>query len=89
MSCHQKVFGGKGEVTDEEAEKHMNIIRGHATRLKDAGFDTVQIFATTYDQDEGARHFSFGHGNFYGRYGHVRMWLERERAAEWAREIKE
>ena len=76
-------------MNDEEAEKKMNIVRAHATRLRDEGFDTVQIFATTFNNDEGARHFSYGDGNFFGRYGHVSIWLEKEKAAEWAKEIKE
>ena len=76
-------------MTDEQAEKQMNVIRAHITRLRDAGFDSVQIFATTYDNDEGARHFSYGSGNYYARYGHVSMWVERERAAEWSKEVRD
>lgn len=75
-------------MTDEEAEKKMSVLRAHVSRLKDDGFDSVQVFTTTYDEEEGVRHFSFGQGNFYTRFGHVSFWLEREKAAEWAKEIK-
>lgn len=48
-------------------EKHAAAIMEH--------FDTVQIFATRHDgQSNTTDRFSVGEGNFYSRYGQVKLW---------------
>lgn len=75
-------------MTDDEAEKLLGLIKGHCARLR-ADFDHVQIFAAKFTGQDGTRHWSYGEGDWLGRYGHISIWLERERAAEWAKEMKE
>ena len=70
-------------VTNEEAEKQLNVIRAHASRLRDSGFTHVQIFAAKFEEKDGTRHFSYGEGDYLGRYGHVSIWLERSKSEEW------
>ena len=73
-------------MTDKEAEELLGHIKGHVARLRD-NFDHVQIFAAKYDK-EGTRHWSYGDGDYLGRIGNITIWLDRERVAEWAKEIK-
>ena len=75
-------------MTDEETQKQLNIIKAHATRLLDAGFDTVQIFASKYSKEQGTHHWAWGDGDYMSRFGQVTIWMDRERASEWAKEIK-
>ena len=74
-------------MTEEDSEKNLSFIKAHVARLKDAGFDHVQIFAAHYDQETGTHHWSYGDGDWLGRIGHIMLWIERERAAEWSKEI--
>jgi hypothetical protein len=41
-------------------------------------FDTVQIFVTKYEGDEGTVSLQRGKGNYYARTGQIRGWLARE-----------
>lgn len=42
-------------------------------------FDNVQIFASRHVEDEGgAANVNFGMGNFFARYGQVKLWCVRE-----------
>ena len=76
-------------MIDEESSKQLAVIQAHVARLKDNGFDHVQIFAAKYDQSSGTHHWSYGDGDWLGRIGHISIWMERERAAIWAREVKD
>ena len=75
-------------MTEEDVKKHLNIVQAHVARLRDAGYEHVQIFAGKYDGKEGTYHWAYGDGDYLARVGHVMLWLEKERAAEWAKEIK-
>ena len=43
-------------------------------------FDTVQILCTNHPSDEeGTTKYSWSHGNFYARLGHMLSWIEQEK----------
>lgn len=42
-------------------------------------WDTVQVFVTRNDPDaDGTVNAHWGFGNWFARYGHIRMWLRAE-----------
>jgi hypothetical protein len=63
------------EENDEE-DKDMRILRNECARLSEH-FETVQIFVTR-NQDDGTVNAQFGTGNWYSRYGQIKLWLLRE-----------
>jgi hypothetical protein len=66
------------EHKDDRCEKKMALIENQAKLLK-RSFDTVQIFATQYDEETGnTAHYVWGEGNYCGRYGHVIQWLNNQ-----------
>jgi hypothetical protein len=89
------------ETTDEPVEetpgqqykRMMMIIRRSLDQLEAAGFDSVQIFATTYDKkSERSRGYKLGVGSWFARWGQVIEYVEQttgcnaEEGAEWARD---
>lgn len=54
----------------------VELVESHLSQLSEF-FDTVQIFATRHEA-EGTINVQMGQGNFYARYGHVRLWLKNE-----------
>ena len=69
-------------MTDEESKQVLGQIEGHVARLREQGFDTVQIFVTKFDNKNGTRYWENGAGNYLGRYGQVALWLEKEKQLE-------
>lgn len=76
-------------TSDEDKAKvdaMLAKIRPHVEALR-LEFDTVQIMCTkvksnedlAHPTDEGTYQFSLGAGNWYARYGHLSIWVERER----------
>ncbi len=60
----------------ERLDKALTALREH--------FDTVHIFATR-ETDDGEGHtwaFQKGSGNYYARYGQIKLWTNREQAAD-------
>ena len=66
-------------MTDEESKHILKLIEGHIGRLREQGFETVQIFCSKYDDKNGTRFWENGSGNYCGRFGHVSLWLEKEK----------
>lgn len=67
-------------MTDEEKLKpDTDRVQMHVNQLMEH-FDTVQIFTTRVEQgtEGGTVNVNLGAGNWFARYGHVRMWLKRE-----------
>jgi hypothetical protein len=58
---------------DKRADKKYALLENQA-RLMMQSFDTVQVFATKYE-GENTRHYVFGSGNWYARYGQIRQWV--------------
>lgn len=69
-------------MNDEESKAALKLLEGHVARLREQGFDTVQIFCTKFDDSNGTRYWELGGGNYLGRYGHVALWMEREKQLE-------
>lgn len=43
-------------------------------------FDAVQIFATRHEESEGGTiRVSKGVGNYYARYGHIALWMQKQK----------
>ena len=61
----------------ERGQKDLNNIRLLAARIIE-NFDTVQIFCTR-DEGGGTSEFAVGTGNYYARYGQVRLWADAQR----------
>lgn len=51
-------------------EKHCASIGEH--------FDTVQIFVTRFDAEQGTCNASYGSGNWFARRGQIQDWLVKE-----------
>ena len=69
-------------MTDEESKKLLHMVEAHAGRLREQGFDSVQIFCTKFDGNNGTRTFGFGSGNYHARVGQVSLWLKNENSYE-------
>lgn len=72
-------------MTNEEQRKaDVEMLKQHTQQLSEH-FDSVQIFVNRHMPAEldGTRVVNYGSGNWYARYGQVRMWVtdheERER----------
>lgn len=65
-------------MSDAE-DRDLAVVRQHVATLAEH-FDTVQIFCTRHDQagEGGTVNVNWGAGNFFARYGHVRMWVDAE-----------
>lgn len=67
----------------DRAEADMAILRQHVSALAEH-FDTVQVFCTRHDMAAGGEggtvNCHLGSGNWFARFGHVRMWLNAEEA---------
>jgi len=77
----------KGEFTmnnEEQKQADLDMLKRTSEQLSEH-FDTVQIFVTSHMAAEldGTRTINYGSGNWFARYGQVRMWVtdheERER----------
>jgi hypothetical protein len=66
------------EMNQEEAEeeKDMKLLTSHAAQLAEH-FNTVQLFATRHE-DDGTVTVAYGEGNWYARYGQIKLWIKRE-----------
>ena len=73
-------------MDDDESKNVLKMIDGHVGRLKEQGFDTVQIFCSKSDGANGTRYWENGGGNFLARFGQVFLWLEKEKSGESRRE---
>ena len=74
-------------TNDKQRDADIDMLRKAAEQLGDH-FDTVQVFATRHMPAEldGTCVVNYGTGNWFARYGQVRMWItkheERERESE-------
>lgn len=69
-------------MTDEESTESLKMLEGHVGRLREQGFDSVQIFATKFDMKNGTRYWENGSGNYLARFGQVALWIEKEKQCE-------
>ncbi len=68
---------------DEQREADIAMLKKVSEQLSEH-FDSVQLFASRHMPAEldGTRIVNYGSGNWYARYGQVRMWItEHEEAA--------
>jgi hypothetical protein len=57
-------------------DKDIRILEDACIRLGQQ-FDTVQIFATRHNEKEGGTvNVHFGKGNWYARFGHIKLWVQ-------------
>ncbi len=61
---------------DHELDRDADRVKRAAETLGEY-FDAVHIFATRLDGTE-AVNISYGTGNFFSRYGQIRLWVIRE-----------
>ena len=66
-------------MTDEESTALLKMMEGHVGRLKEQGFDTVEIFCTKHDSKDGTIFWENGSGNYLARFGQVSLWIEKEK----------
>ena len=66
-------------MTDEESKVILKLLDGHIARLREQGFDSVQILATKYDDKNGTRFWENHGGNYLAVVGHATLWIENER----------
>lgn len=67
---------------DKELEELTQLIEGTVMRLMEH-VDSVQIFVTRHKpagKDTATQHYSWGDGNFYTRYGHIKSWIIKQDA---------
>lgn len=64
-------------MTEEQRQKKAEFLANQAKFIKQSGFDTVQIFASKYEDDENGdtSYWVEGRGNWCARFGQVREWL--------------
>lgn len=63
---------------EDSKAQDLATVAGHITALMEH-FDTVQIFCTRYDSDDGGTvNVASGKGNYFARKGHIEQWLEGE-----------
>jgi hypothetical protein len=73
-------------MMQDEDEK---IVRKHLGLLQEH-FDTVQIFVTRHITNQsGTVNAVFGSGNFFARYGQIRIWLDQTMDGQGQREEDE
>lgn len=61
------------------ADKDVALVQHHIDRLREH-FDTVQIFVTREEPEKTKETITVqkGSGNWFARYGQVRLWMLRE-----------
>lgn len=65
--------------SDDGEDRDMAILKKHCIQLSEH-FDSVQIFATRHDHDEGRTlKANRGHGNWYANFGCVSEWVDEQR----------
>ena len=69
-------------MLDNRPDKDLKILRDHCEELL-VHFDSVQIFATKSQRDNGEKHpntyaLSDGLGNYYARFGQIQMWIHEQ-----------
>ena len=58
---------------EEQESRDYSIVASHVAQLAEH-FDTVQVFCTR--TAEGVTfHMNHGSGNWFARYGHVKLWV--------------
>jgi hypothetical protein len=64
---------------EEEIDKNkdMELLINHCSHLAEH-FETVQIFVTRTHEDGGTINAQYGEGNWFSRFGQIKMWLKRE-----------
>ena len=66
-------------MTDEESKTILKLMDGHVARLREQGFDSVQIFCTKYDDTQGTRFWETHGGNYLAVVGHSFLWIEQQK----------
>jgi hypothetical protein len=64
-------------MTDEDAQQDMDWIKAACEQLGEH-FDTVQIFVTRFDPEDGTTNIDWGSGDWFARYGKVKQWVLKE-----------
>lgn len=75
-------------MTDDEIGRHDVALARKAAQELLRHFDTVQIFATRQDAQDGTMSIKVGLGNWFARYGQISLWLESEAAIDTEDELK-
>ena len=69
-------------IDEEKARNDADYKRiENAAIMLSEFFDTVQIFCTRHDPEEGTTSHHHGRGNYYARRGQVETWLVKENEA--------
>ena len=63
------------DAADYDKDKAIERAVRRAAVAIGAHADTVQIFATLHDDDEGTREYRYGSGNVHARVNQARMWV--------------
>lgn len=66
-------------MIDQEYSELKNLIEGHVGRLREQGFDNVQILCSQFNDNNGTRSWEVGAGNYLARFGHAQLWVDGER----------
>jgi len=63
-------------MSDQSQNQDEDVarVRKHVDELREH-FDSVQIFCTRYEGDEGTTNVHMGSGDFFARIGHVKDWI--------------
>jgi len=64
---------------EKDTQRQMEVVKAAAARLREH-FDSVQIFCTVAAPDNSTRCISWGEGDWFARYGHVREWVTKTEA---------
>ena len=61
---------------DQAMSDHEELLTSAVNRLREAGFDSVQLFVSSYDPISGTTtHLDHGEGNIFARSGQVSRWV--------------
>lgn len=59
------------------SKEELALLDKHCSQIGEH-FETVQIFVTSFDPNEGTKNASWGSGNWFARYGQIKSWLEKK-----------
>ena len=58
-----------------DEDKDLVIVKQHTAALREH-FDSVQIFCTRHEGTQGTTRVSYGTGDWFARYGVVKLWSD-------------
>lgn len=73
----------KAMAMTKEQERDLKILGNHVAQMME-NFETVQVFATRKADtpDGGTISLESGRGNWYARYGQIRLWVDEQEFCE-------